>query len=60
MAKQALGKGLGALIKAPGKTKKSQTKEKKSSAAVDDSAHGSGERVNRVPLERIVPLHHVQ
>ena len=55
MAKQALGKGLGALIKAPGKTTKSQTKEKKSPAAVDDSAHGSGERVNQVPLERIVP-----
>jgi len=54
MAKQALGKGLGALIKAPVKTK-SQAKKKKSSSTDDDSAVGSGERVNRVPLELIDP-----
>jgi ParB family chromosome partitioning protein len=52
MAKQALGKGLGALIKAPIKTP---------SAAADEAQEagggftvGSGERVNHVPLARIV------
>ena len=55
MAKQALGKGLGALIKTPVKTKNSQSAENESSAEIDESAVGGGERVNRVPLERIVP-----
>ena len=55
MAKQALGKGLGALIKAPNKTTKSQATENEPPAAIDDSVVGSGERVNHVPLERIIP-----
>ncbi len=61
MAKQALGKGLGALIKAPVKTKANKAQadqesgEDGSSALADDSAVGSGERVQRVSLDRIVP-----
>ena len=55
MAKQsALGKGLGALIKAPKKAIPSQTADNEASAIVGDSAVDRGERVNRVPLERIV------
>jgi len=53
--KQALGKGLGALIKAPQKAIKSQEKENETPAAIDNAAVESGERVNQVSLERIVP-----
>ncbi len=63
MAKQALGKGLGALIKAPVKTAKKSKADKKSAEEVSSvqadgstaSSEAGGERVNRVPLERIVP-----
>ena len=56
MAKQpALGKGLGALIKAPKKEASSQAAENESSAAGGDSTAVSGERVYQVALERIVP-----
>ena len=53
--KQALGKGLGALINAPQKTVKSQVKESEPSEAIDESTIENGERVNRVSMERIVP-----
>lgn len=52
MAKQALGKGLGALIKAPIKTAPAATDE--APAAGGGYALGKGERVNHVPLGRIV------
>lgn len=56
--KQALGKGLGALINAPQKTIKSQAKESEVSETpdtIDESTIENGERVNRVSMERIVP-----
>lgn len=52
MAKQALGKGLGALIKTPIKTAP-PAKDEAPEAGGDD-AHGKGERVHHVPLGRIV------
>lgn len=53
MAKQALGKGLGALIKAPVKTKASKAAAKAGGSI--SAEESSGERVSRVPLDRIVP-----
>ncbi len=61
MAKQALGKGLGALIKAPVKTKADKAQAEGGSSLDETKATGEafegsgGERVNRVPLARIVP-----
>jgi len=52
MAKQALGKGLGALIKAPLKASPPETDQ--SREAGGGFTTGDGERVNHVPLERIV------
>lgn len=52
MAKQALGKGLGALIKAPIKTPPPGADE--SQEVGGGFTVGSGERVNHVPLARIV------
>ncbi|NOY00344.1 MAG: ParB/RepB/Spo0J family partition protein [Verrucomicrobia bacterium] len=54
MAKQALGKGLGALIKAPKKTQASQAAEIDKTVGLGADEAGSGERVNRVSLDRLV------
>lgn len=54
MAKQALGKGLGALIKAPVKTARSEETEEGSPATSADADLAGGEQVKRVPLDLIV------